>query len=192
MEPPDTAELRPNRRGSSPVRSTGGPIRNDEEDIVCGGLDKSNTNTASPERTTEVQLENESTALRQGQAVKGCRRQLRQKNLDDILINSSCPSNKGPRIKSMSRHAGMLLTHSVESLRQRSIHTETESGLESVFQIQRTSFVGWEVLRGCLTFSLFVFASVVVVFDVTSGSVAVEHGLCLLVSCRCCCHAGIW
>ncbi|GAB4829666.1 hypothetical protein Ancab_019324 [Ancistrocladus abbreviatus] len=130
MEPRDTAELSPNRKGLSPVRSTVSPIRSDAEDVVCEGLDKYNMNLVSPEPTTEVQLENEPIALRQGPVVKGCRRQFRQKNLDEIGTNSSCPSNKGPRIKNMPTHVGMMLTHSVDSSRQRSIHTETKSGLE--------------------------------------------------------------
>ncbi|GAB4846262.1 hypothetical protein Ancab_025261 [Ancistrocladus abbreviatus] len=85
MEPRDNAELSPNRKGLSPVRSTVSPIRSDAEDVVCEGLDKYNMNLVSPEPTTEVQLENEPIALRQGPAVKGCRRQFRQKNLDEIV-----------------------------------------------------------------------------------------------------------
>ncbi|GAB4825753.1 hypothetical protein Ancab_008628 [Ancistrocladus abbreviatus] len=93
------------------------PNRNAEDVIVRGGFDDSNRTVDSPERLMEEQTVNELTEQCQVQAAKMCRRQVRQKNLEDILNNSLCPSKKGKRIKSKSRNEGMLLPQSEESLK---------------------------------------------------------------------------
>ncbi|GAB4830003.1 hypothetical protein Ancab_019647 [Ancistrocladus abbreviatus] len=71
IEAPFIAEANPNWRGASPVRTTVGPNRNAEEDVDGGGLDNPNRTVDSSERMTEVQLEQESTAICQVHAAKG-------------------------------------------------------------------------------------------------------------------------
>ncbi|GAB4824787.1 argonaute 5 [Ancistrocladus abbreviatus] len=130
IEDPFIAEDNPNRRESSPVRTMVGPNTNAEEDVDGDCLDIPNRIVDSPERMTEVQPEQMSPEICQMHAAKGCRRQVRQKNLEDIMIRSSCPSHKGHRINSMPKHAGIRMPQAAESSRQRSIHTETELGLD--------------------------------------------------------------
>ncbi|GAB4856341.1 hypothetical protein Ancab_014264, partial [Ancistrocladus abbreviatus] len=157
IEDPFIVEDNPNRRESSPVRTMVGPNRNAEEDVDGGGLDIPNRIVDSPEWMTEVQPEQMPLEICQMHAAKGCRRQVRQKNLEDILIRSSCPSHKGHRINSMPRHAGIRMPQAAESSRQRSIHTETESGMEvrdsqfinmNRLNYPKDFFVGKEVLWG--------------------------------------------
>ncbi|GAB4850247.1 hypothetical protein Ancab_029543 [Ancistrocladus abbreviatus] len=84
----------------------------------------------SPERFSTNQMATVPLEQSSAQTEMICRRQVRKKNLDDILYTSPCNSKKGKRIKCKSRNEVGVIPHSDDILLLEAAQSESDSRLE--------------------------------------------------------------
>ncbi|GAB4838750.1 hypothetical protein Ancab_028293 [Ancistrocladus abbreviatus] len=114
----------------TPNRIVGTPNRTEADTQIRGCIEKPNRLVASPDSLATDQRVNGFDERGTVLAEESCRRQFRQRCLEDILNSSHCLSRKGKSINSKYRIAEVEISQADESLKRGASQSESDALLE--------------------------------------------------------------